>query len=73
MHFLIFSFFFLMPSDIGNISLFADLDRVSSREAAAIQSIESKLLGNDPGGLGALAQVKDVSFFHSYAEKRRSR
>ncbi|KAK2716254.1 uncharacterized protein LOC136037145 [Artemia franciscana] len=43
--------------DIGNISLFADLDRVSSREAAAIQSIESKLLGNDPGGLGALAQA----------------
>ncbi|KAK2716111.1 uncharacterized protein LOC136037521 [Artemia franciscana] len=45
-----------MSEDIGNIHIEADLSSISIREAAAIQSLEGKLLGINPqGALGPTA------------------
>ena len=44
--------------DIGHININANLQNVDRRDAAAIQSVERKLLGyNPPGGLASEAQV----------------
>ncbi|KAK2716261.1 hypothetical protein QYM36_010745 [Artemia franciscana] len=47
-----------MAEDIGSIHVEADLNDIRRKEAAAIESIEGKLLGYCPkGGLGAVAMT----------------